>query len=105
MDCRIEERIPAIRSLDGLHDAPLTRFLDEKAKGIIQYAPLNAVADGERMHSFNLNRIGQRKLPECHGEGANAPLSERSVGKRVRNLNPRICKDVRLLDESSLCIC
>ena len=57
------------------------------------------------MYGFKLNGIGQGEFPECHGEGANAALSELCVGKRMRDLNPRVCENPRLFDKSPLRIC
>ena len=102
MEGCVEERVLTVRPLDGLHDAALTRFLDEKAEGIIHHPPLNTHANGERIHRFELNVIRETEFAEHHGERANAALSKLCIGQCMRNLYPRICKNPRLLDENSL---
>ena len=93
MDGRIEQHIPAIRSLDRLHDAPLTCFLDEKTEGIIHHPPLNAVANGKRPDGFKLNVIRETEFAERHGERTNPPLLELCIGQCMRNLDFRVCND------------
>ena len=105
MNGRVEERVLTVRPLDGLHDAALTCFLDEEAKGIVHHPPFYTRADGERIHRFELDCVGKRKLAERHGERTNAPLPELCVGKRMRNINPRVCQYMQRLDKLTCCIC
>jgi len=105
MDRRIEESVLTVCSLDGLHDAALTGFLNKKAKGIVHHPPLYSGADGERIHRFELNVIRETEFAERHGERANPPLPEFCVGKRMRDLNPRVCQYMQRLDKLTCCIC
>ena len=93
MDGRVEACVFTVRSLDRLHDSALTRFLDEKTEGIIQHAPLNAVANGKRPDGFKLNVIRETEFSKCHREGANSPLPELCIGQCMRNLDFRVCND------------
>ena len=102
MDGCVEQHIPAIRSLDVLHDAVLTCFLDEKAESIVHHPPFYTRADRQRLNGFKLDVVGKREFPKRHRERANATVFEVCVGKRVGNLNPSICKNPRLPNGSAL---
>ena len=100
MDGRVEECVFTVRPLDRLHDAALTRFLDEKSEGIIHHPPFYTRADRKRIHGFKLDIVGETEFTERHGKRANPPLPELCIGQCMRNLYPRICKNTRLFDKS-----
>ena len=105
MDGCVKKCVFTVRSLDRLHDAALTRFLHKKTEGIVYHPPLYSRANRERFHGFELNVIREAEFTEHHRERANASLPKLCVGKRMRYLNSRICKDPRLLHERPLRIC
>ena len=57
MDGRVEESVLTVRPLDGLHDAALTRFLDEKTEGIVHHPPLYACTDRQWLNCFELDVV------------------------------------------------
>ena len=105
MDGRVKERVLTVHSLDRLHDTALTCFLHEKTEGIIQYAPLYTRADGKRPDGFKLNVIRETEFSKRYGKRANPPLPEFCIGKRMRDLNPRVCQYMQRLDKLTCCIC
>ena len=104
MDGGVEKRVLTVRSLDRLHDAALTCFLDEEAEVVVHYTTLDVRTNGKRIHGFELNVIRETEFAERHGERANAALSKLCISDCMRYLNSRICKNPQLPNESALCI-
>ena len=93
MDRRVKESVLTVRSLDRLHDAPLTRFLNEKTEGIVHHPPFYTRTDRQRLNGFKLDVVGKREFAKRHRERANSPLLELCIGQCMRYLNSRICKN------------